>query len=351
MTDGHNEEPAGGALAPPVSGEAEIAEHTARTEEKKPKKNVLPPKKYLLKTFLMFSEFFALLIYMYFFWISSLVGDYQKGAFSFVSSRALSFYFLLGITIALLIVAFIIKITKSAKTRFARDNEVRQDENIDVWLTGFNWGWPVLFAFTVAIMVLFGFAGLLLDWLSPNSHFVSVIQDVMGGTILVLGALNAAVVIFKLKPVIVLLLVVGFIMILLMLVLHGTDTFVNFFRNFRHLGIRFEPLGYLILAYIWSLFIRIIWVRSLFFYWVITPNKLELQHGLSESNDFVDRRDIRVTIDTDDLILRLFNIGIITFYYPNMDRREETNYVFNIHKKADYINRCTSVMAIDRRSG
>jgi hypothetical protein len=132
-----------------------------------------------------------------------------------------------------------------------------------------------------------------------------------------------------------------------MLGLHGKDTFVNFFRSFKHLGIRFEPLGYIILAYIWSVFIRIIWLRSLFFYWVFTPNRLEIQSGLSESNDMVDRDEIRVKIDTDDVMLRIFNVGIITYYFPRLDRREITNVVLGIRKKADYVNKAASRRTVE----
>jgi len=212
-----------------------------------------------------------------------------------------------------------------------------------VWLCGYNWGWPILFLPTMVLMIAAGLVGVLLNLIFGGSEVVSVIQDVIGGIVLVFGALNAAVAIFKLKPVTLGLLLGGFIIILLILLLHGPKTFLGFFKGFRHLGIKIEPLGYILLAYVWSVFLRIIWVKSLFFYWVFLPNRLELQHGLSESNDSVDRDDLRHQIDTDDVILRWWNVGIITFYFPELDKLPITNVIWGIRKKAVYANRIASV--------
>jgi hypothetical protein len=305
--------------------------------------HVLPPKKYRLKILLMFTEFFIVLLYIYYFMIRSLIEDISQETFSWISSRMFSFYCVLAITIALGVVVLIFKITKSAVTRFERENEVRQNPNIKVWLAGFNWGWPILFLPTVLLMALAGLLGLFLNLFGSESECVSVIQNVLGGTVIVVGALNTAVVIFKLKPVTLGLLLGSFIILLLILLLHGPQTFIGFFKSFRHLGVNIEPLGYIILAYVWSVFLRIIWVKSLFYYWVFIPNRLELQHGLSESNDSVDRDDLRHQIDTDDVILRWFNVGVITFYFPELDRLPITNVILGIRKKAIFANRIASV--------
>jgi hypothetical protein len=306
-------------------------------------KHVLPPNKYKLKTLLLFSDFFVIFIYVYYLMIRSIIKDVSDGSFSFVSNRMFSFYCVFAITLALLVFMLIFKMTKSAKTRYERDNEVRQNPNIKVWLCGYNWGWPILFLPTMVLMIAAGLVGLLLNLIFGGSEVVPVIQDVIGGVVLVFGALNAAVAIFKLKPVTLGLLLGGFIIILLILLLHGPQTFLSFFKGFRHLGVKIEPLGYILLAYVWSVFLRIIWVKSLFFYWVFLPNRLELQHGLSESNDSVDRDDLRHQIDTDDVILRWWNVGIITFYFPELDKLPITNVVWGIRKKAVYANRIASV--------
>ena len=303
-------------------------------------KHVLPPNKYKLKTLLLFSDFFVIFIYVYYLMIRSIIKDVSDGSFSFVSNKMFSFYCVFAITVALLVFVLIFKITKSAKTRYERDNEVRQNPNIKVWLCGYNWGWPILFLPTMVLMIAAGVVGLLLNLIFGGSE---VVQDVIGGVVLVFGALNAAVAIFKLKPVTLGLLLGGFIIILLILLLHGPQTFLGFFKGFKLLGVKIEPLGYILLAYVWSVFLRIIWVKSLFFYWVFLPNRLELQHGLSESNDSVDRDDLRHQIDTDDVILRWWNVGIITFYFPELDKLPITNVLWGIRKKAVYANRIASV--------
>ena len=319
------------------------AETEVPTQTQETLKHVLPPNKYKLKILLLFSDFCAILLYEYFLMIRSIITDISEDAFSFVSNRMFSFYCVLAITVALLIFVLLFKTTKSARTRFERDNEIRQNRDIKVWLTGYDWGWPILFLPTMALMLTAGILGILLNWILAGTEATSVIQNVIGGIIIVVAALNATVVIFKLKPVILGLILGSFFIILLILLLHGPHTFLTFFKAFRHLGISIEPLGYILLAYIWSVFLRIIWLKSLFFYWVFVPNRLELQHGLSESNDSVDRDDLRHKIDTDDVILRWWNVGIITFYFPELDRLPITNVVLGIRKKAIYANRIASV--------
>ena len=315
-------------------------------KEQETLKHVLPPNKYKLKIMLLFTDFFAVLIYVYYLMIRSIVKDVSESSFSFISNRMFAFYCVLAITVAILVLLLIFKMTKSVRTRFERDNEVRQNPNIKIWLTGYDWGWPVLFLPTMALMIAAGIVGILLNLLFDSSAAVLVTQDIIGGIVIAAGALNAAVIIFKLKPVTLALLLGGFSVILLILLLHGPNTFLGFFKGFRHLGVKIEPLGYILLAYVWSVFLRITWLKSLFFYWVFIPNRLELQHGLAESNDSVDRDDLRHKIDTDDVILRWWNVGIITFYFPELDRLPVTNVVLGIRKKAAYANRIASVKTI-----
>ncbi len=307
---------------------------------------VLPPKKYKLKTVLLFCDLFAIFIYIYLLIILSIIREVSAGTFSFVSNRMFAFYCVFAITIGLLVLVLICKTTKSARTRFQRDNELRQDENIKVWLTGYDWGWPILFTPTVVLMAVVGIVTMPLNVIFGDSSAMLTILNIIGGIVIVFGALNAAVVIFKLKPVTLGLILGSFVIVLLILLLHGPGTFLAFFKSFRYLGITTEPVGYLLLAYIWSIFLRIIWLKSLFFYWVFLPNRLELQHGLSESNDSIDRDDLRHQIDTDDVILRWWNVGIITFYFPQLDRLPITNVMLGIRKKALYANRIASVKTI-----
>lgn len=308
--------------------------------------HVLPPVNYKHKILLMSADFIAIVGIIHVMIIISIIRDISNDTFSFISNRMLAVYCVWAITIAIVVLAFVCKSTKSASTRYQRDNQVRQNPNIKVWLTGFDWGWPILFLPTMVLMAAAGVLGLLLELVPGDTKAVAVIQSVIGGTVIFLGAINAAVVIFKLKPVTLGLIVGSVAILLLLLLLHGPGTFIGFFKSFRYLGVNIEPLGYLLLAYIWSIFLRIIWLKSLFFYWVFLPNRLELQHGLSESNDSIDRDDLRMQIDTDDVILRWFNVGIITFYFPQLDRLPITNVIFGIHKKAVFANRIASIKSM-----
>lgn len=316
------------------------------TPEPATPKHVLPPKKYKLKTLLLFTDFLLIILYIYLWFIAGIINDLLNDRFSFLSNQMFSFYCVLAVTVALLVFIFVSKRTKSARTRFERDNELREDENIKVWLTGFDWGWPVLFIPTMVLMVAGGVIGVVLNLIAKDAAAVIVVQHIIGGVILFFGALNAAVVIFKLKPVTLGLIIGGVCVVLLILLLHGPSTFIGFFKSFRRLGVANDPWGYLLLAYIWSIFLRIIWLKSLFFYWVFLPNRLELQHGLSESNDSIDRDDLRHQIDTDDVILRWFNVGVVTFYFPQLDRLPITNVMLGIRKKALFANRIASVKTI-----
>lgn len=309
-------------------------------------KHVLPPVKYKLKVVLLLADFFAVLLYVYFLLIRGIVRDMRAETFSFVSNRMFAFYSVLIITIAFAVLIIIFKTTKSARTRFERDNEVRRNPNIKVWLTGYDWGWPVLFVPTIMLMATAGIIGLLVSFVPGESQFELAIQNIFGGIVIVVGAINAAIVIFKLKPMTLGFILGSFAIILLIMLLHGPATLLSFFKGFRHLGVRIEPQGYLLLAYVWSIFLRVIWIKSLFYYWVFIPNRLELQHGLSESNDSVDRDDLRCQIDTDDVILRWWNVGIITYYFPQLDRLPITNVVWGIRKKAQYANRIAAIKSM-----
>ncbi|MFA5424045.1 MAG: hypothetical protein WC374_09340 [Phycisphaerae bacterium] len=307
---------------------------------------ILPPKNYKLWNVLIFADVILLAAYIYILIIIDIIRQVSAGAFSFVSSRTFAYYCVLAITIGLGIVVLLCKKTRSARTRHQRDNELRQDESIKVWLTGFDWGWPILFLPTVALLVIAGFVTMPLHLIGADSPNVATLEHIIGAVVIIFGSLNAAVVIFKLRPVTLGLILGGIVIGLLLLLLHGPGTLAGFFKSFRYMGVTTEPLGYILIAYIWSIFLRIIWVRSLFYYWVFVPNRLEMQHGLSESNDSVDREDLRLAIDTDDVILRWWNVGIITFYFPRLDRLPITNVVFGIRKKAQFANRIASIKTV-----
>ena len=306
---------------------------------------VLPAKKYRLKIALLFSDVWAAIIFGYYYMIRNTVTAVSEEGFSWVSLRMLSSYIVVGITLAAIIVGFILSKTKSIRTRISRDNELRQDRNISVWLTTFDWSWLVLFVPSMIILVFCGIVGSIID-LASDSPTNLIVHHVLGGFTFGFFCLNAAVVIFKLTPTRVLVLFLAIGGFCLILLLMGVDIFLDFFKQFKHLGIKVDPLGYLLMAYVGFFFLRLIWIAGLFEYIAMSPNRLDIQRGLSESERGIQRKDFRVSIDTEDVILRLFKIGRIIISFPLSDRLPMSYLITRIDKKSRYAMEAASVISI-----
>ena len=318
-------------------------------EEAKVKGVILPAKKYRLKIALLFSDAWAAIIFGYYYMIRNIMTTVNEGDFSWVSLRMLSYYIVVGITLAAVIAAFTLSKTKSVRTRIARDNELRQDPNISVWLTTFDWSWLVLFLPSMVMLVFCGIAGYIIDLTIPSDSPANLIaHHALGGFTFGFFCLNAAVVIFKLTPTRVLVLFLATSGFCLILLLMGVDIFLDFFEKFKHLGIKVDPLGYLLMAYVGFFFLRLIWIAGLFDYIAMAPNRLDIQRGLSESERGIQRKDFRVSIDTEDVILRLFKVGRIIISFPLSDRLPMSYLIMGIDKKSRYAMEAASVISIGR---
>ncbi|MFA7485747.1 MAG: hypothetical protein WCZ89_06965, partial [Phycisphaerae bacterium] len=235
--------------------------------------HVLAPIKYKLRTALMFADFIAIILYVYLVLIAAGINDMLNSRFSFVSRTMLTFYCVIALTAAAIIFVFIYKKDKTAQNRLEKENHLRTDEAVKVWLSGFDWGWPILFVPTMILMAAGGLIGLILNLIAKDASAVVGIQQFVGGVIIVFGILNAAVVIFKLKPKSLAVIAAAFLVSVLIMLLYGTSSLLRFLRFFRHFGVANDPLGYLLLAYVWFVFLRLIWLKSLYYYWVLLPQK------------------------------------------------------------------------------
>ena len=65
--------------------------------------HVLPPKKYKLKTMLLFFDFLAIVVYVYILMIADIIYEVSEGTFSFASNRMFAFYCVFAITIGLVV--------------------------------------------------------------------------------------------------------------------------------------------------------------------------------------------------------------------------------------------------------
>jgi hypothetical protein len=328
------------AAGPPQEQKYEIEAKAA------PAGVVLPARKYRLKMVLLFSDLWAAIILGYFCMIRNIVADVRAGEFSWVSLRMISTYVVIGITLTAILGGYVLKKTRSIRTRIDRDNDLRQDRNISVWLTTFDWTWLVLFVPTMAVAVLCGIIGYIIDWVDPAN---SMVHRILGGVCFGFLCLNAAVVVFKLTPTRVLLFVSAVVAFCLILLLMGVGVCLSFFEKFKYLGVRVDPLGYLLIAYVGFFFLRLIWITGLFEYVAMAPNRLDIQMGLSESERGIQRKDFRVSIDTEDVILRLFKVGRIIISFPQSDRLPMSYLVTGIDKKARYAVEAASVISVGER--
>ena len=317
-------------------------------EEAIVKATVLPAKKYRLKIALLFLDVWAAIILGYYYMIQNIRADVKAEEFSWVSLRMISCYIVVGVTLAAILAGFILHTTKSIRTRIARDNELRQDQNISVWLTAFDWTWLVLFVPSIVILILCGLAGYIINWAAPQGQTHLTIHRALGGFTFGFVCLNAAVVIFKLTPIRVTLLFLAIGGFCLILLLMGVDIFLHFFEKFKHLGIKVDPLGYLLMAYVGFFFLRLIWIAGLFDYIVMAPNRLDIQRGLSESERGIQRKDFRLSVDTEDVILRLFKVGRIIISFPQSDRLPMSYLITGIDKKSRYAMEAASVISVGK---
>ena len=311
---------------------------------KGPRGVVLPAKKYRLKIVLLFCDLWAAIAAGYYCMIRNIV---RADEFSWFSLRMISTYIVVGLTAAAVFAGYILVKTKSVRSRIERDNELRQDPNINVWLTAFDWSWLILFVPSMAALVLCGVVGCFINWLMPENAANPVVQRAIGGFAFGFFCLNAAVVLFKLTPTRVLVLLLAVCGFCLMLLLMGTSVFLGFFGKFKYLGIRIDPFGYLLMAYVGFFYLRLIWICGLFDYITMSPNRLDIQRGLSETERGIQRKDFRVSIDTEDVILRLFKVGRIIISFPHSDRLPISLLVTGIDKKARYAMQAASVLSLD----
>ncbi len=310
---------------------------------------VLPARKYRLKITLLFSDLWAVILLGYYYMIQNIRANVNSGEFSWMSLKMIASYIVFGITFTALVIGVILKQTKSIRTRIARDNELRQDRNINVWLTTFDWTWLILFVPTIFITILCGVIGYLINWAIPDGTIALPLHRAMGGIVFGFLCINAAVVIFKLTPTRVLLFIISLMALCLILLLMGIDVFLHFFGTFKHLGIKVDPLGYILMGYVGFFFLRLIWIAGLFEYIVIVPNRLDIQRGLSESERGIQRKDFRISIDTEDVILRLFKVGRIIISFPQSDRLPLSYLTTQIDKKAKYAMDAASVISVGKK--
>lgn len=220
----------------------------------------------------------------------------------------------------------------SVKKNMARDSDITdQPDHVGEFLIVFKWTRKVIFLPTILASLI---AAILMYLHEDNIWiFGSMDPKTVGGVFFGIFFLNFLVEEYNIRLIVIVTSLVSFGFLLLWLELVGWV--VPFFRLFKRLAFEISGTGYLLVCIIGLLTILISWIRGLFYYVVITPNYINIQKGLTETGEQIARRDFYTSVDTTDLVERLFGIGKINITFKESERKPMTLLVWRIGKKAE----------------
>jgi len=229
---------------------------------------------------------------------------------------------------------------KTLRTRHRMQRQLRDDPDIDEWLVVFNWSRKVLYVPT--IIASLAAAGLMVFFPTDSAP-----SSVIGGVWLAVFFCNLLVDEYEISVKVLLIAVLS--CMVLGLWLAALDWVVPFLKWFRHLGIRMNALGYLIIAVIFLLAVGVSWIRGLFYYVAITPNCLNIQSGPTETGEQISREEYSTRVDTGDFLERLLSFGRIVVTFADQRRQPMMLLVGRIAPKAKRLESIRSKLAVDRK--
>jgi MFS family permease len=251
--------------------------------------------------------------------------------------------YIAGGVILVAVLAWLV-LRRTLRTRIRMERLLKEDQDIDDWLSIFNWTPKILYVPTIIASLL---ASLLMFLSDANVWFFGSIPDVViGGVWLGVFFFNFLVEEYSISIKILLIGVVG--VGCLFLWLHLLAWVPGFLRLFRHLALSINATGYLLIAFVGLLTIFISWAKGLFYYITITPNYMNLQEGPTESGEQIGREDYNSRIDTSDFLERLMGFGRIIITFKDRKREPITVLVWRIRKKAHMLESVRATFAIDR---
>ena len=215
-----------------------------------------------------------------------------------------------GLLVLGLLVWVMLRKTIRTRTRVAR--QLREGPDISEWIVTFNWSRKVLYIPTILASVT---AAALMQLHSVDLLGLGhkAVPEIIGGVWLGIFFLNFLVDEYEMT---VKVLLIGLLCLLAVFLWLGFFRWVDDVLGwFRHLGVRIDALGYLLLAAVFIVAIVVSWIRGQFYYVAITPNYLNLQVGPTETGEQIHREGYSTRIDTGDFLERLFGFGrvVITF--------------------------------------
>jgi hypothetical protein len=211
----------------------------------------------------------------------------------------------------------------------------------------FNWSHKVLYMPTV-IAALLAAVLMYIGRISWGEGHLSdtLLPETIGGAWLAVFFLNFLIEEYEinLKVLFIMILFVGVVF----LWLGYLGWLGEFLRFFKHLGIRMDPLGYILIAGIFFAATVISYLRGLFYYVAITPNYMNIQVGPTETGQHIGHEDYNTHVDTGDFLERLFGFGRISITFRDRSRMPMVLLVGRIGKRAKDLESVRSKIALDR---
>jgi hypothetical protein len=251
----------------------------------------------------------------------------------------------IAIGVAAACVAGWITFRKTVRTRLRMKQIVRDDPDIHDWLIVFNWTHKILYVPTIIVSVL---SALLMLLHGAGGIFTHINPKLIGGIWFAVAFLNLLIEEYNMsvKVLIIVLVSVGFFL----LWLHLLGWVVPFIKLFGHLTVSMSWMGFLLVAIIGVVTIFISWLKGLFYYVTMTPNYMNMQHGPTESGGHIGREDYNTIVDTTDFLERLMGFGRIIIIFKDMKRQPLVMLVWQIHRKAQMLEKVRGKFAIDLNS-
>lgn len=257
------------------------------------------------------------------------------------SDKMIAVYIVAGL-IALVVLAWAIA-RKTIRSRLQMQKLLVDDLDINDWLIIFNWTPKILYFPTI----LFSFLASVLMFLKQTgwSVFDGISPEFIGGVWFSLFLLNFLVEEYDItiKVISVSILTIGSFLLVLQL----WGAIPGFLGLLSNLALSISGMGYMLLALFGCLTILISWLHGLFHYYTISPNYMNIQKGLTEAGEQVDRADYTTRIDTSDFCERLLGFGKIIISFRDKDRSPHTVLVWKIHRKARDLEVTRGKLAID----
>lgn len=231
---------------------------------------------------------------------------------------------------------------KTLRTRLRVKKNLRDDTDINEYVVIFNWSHKILYVPTIIAALL----AALLMYIGGISSWGEAFSRTIGGVWLAVFFLNFLIEEYEvnLKMLFIVLLAVGVVF----LWLGYLGWLVSFLRFFKKLGIRIDPLGYILIAGIFFAATVISYLRGLFYYVAITPNYMNIQVGPTETGQHIGQEDYNTHVDTGDFLERLFGFGRIGITFRDRSRMPMVLLVGRIGKVAKALEAIRSKIALDR---